>query len=192
MKMGNICSALRPQKKMLTPRDIYDLADTVDTEILARDGAELDLVSLRSPWISAFLRSPRMVEERRELFLFVVLCQALINTPPTERDATGRLLELARTRFFSDSEFWQCSVAFADIHNDLDEIFRLFYIEKANEREGLVSQMNGQTTSLRQKLIALRQDEVVRSSLEPVYGVFLKQRELHPSSVLQQCLLSIL
>ena len=130
---------------------------------------------------------------------------------------------------------------------------RLFYIEKVEEREGLVSQMSGQTTSLRQKLIALRQDEVaapaptpvpyttsapaptpvptpvpyttsapapgpsalslpllllphscpcptpshifwqvVRSSLEPVYGVFLKQRELHPSSVLQQCLLSIL
>ena len=106
------------------------------------------------------------------------------STPPTERDATGRLLELARTRFFSDSEFWQCSVAFADIHNDLDEIFRsptcllgtrvinifrrLFYIEKANEREGLVSQMNGQTTSLRQKLIALRQDEVFAPTPAPV------------------------
>ena len=32
--------------QMLTPRDIYDLADTVDTELLTRDGADLDLVSL--------------------------------------------------------------------------------------------------------------------------------------------------
>ena len=31
---------------------------------------------------------------------------------------------MARQRFFSDREFWQCAIAFADIHNTLDEIFR--------------------------------------------------------------------
>ena len=45
---------------------------------------------------------------------------------------------------------------------------RLFYIEKVEEREGLVSQMSGQTTSLRQKLIALRQDEVAAPAPTPV------------------------
>ena len=81
----------------------------------------------------------------------------------------------------------------------------------------MMSQMSSQTTSLRQKLISLRQDEVgdlleifhkipiksfinrqktnaqvVRSSLEPVYGVFLKAGHEHPGNILQQCILSLL
>ena len=92
---------------------------------------------------------------------------------------------------------------------------RLYYVE---ESDSLMSQMSSQTTSLRQKLISLRQDEVensskipilhripiilaeiklqhsqvVRSSLEPVYGVFLKAGNEHPGNILQQCILSLL
>ena len=97
-------------------------------------------VTLKSPWAAAYLRSPRMVDERRELFFFVVICSALLRSfklyylpifdcslhriPPTEKDKNERLIEMARKRFFSDNEFWQCAIAFADVHNTLDEIFR--------------------------------------------------------------------
>jgi len=176
-------------QEMIAPRDIYELADTIEAELLAQEGADLEQVTLRSPWVAAFLRSPRIVEERKELFLYVVICSALLRIPPTEKEKSQRLIEMARLRFFSDSEFWQCAIAFADIHNTLDEIFRLYYVE---ENDSLMSQMSSQTTSLRQKLISLRQDEVVRSSLEPVYGVFLKAGNEHPGNILQQCILSLL
>ena len=109
----------------------------------------------------------------------------LLRIPPTEKEKSQRLIEMARRRFFSDSEFWQCSIAFADIHSTLDEVFRwkrvifankhdhildfhllsfcwqmfvrLYYVE---ESDSLMSQMSSRTTSLRQKLISLRQDEV--------------------------------
>ena len=97
-------------------------------------------VTLKSPWAAAYLRSPRMVDERRELFFFVVICSVLLRSfnlyylpifhyslhriPPTEKEKNERLIEMARKRFFSDNEFWQCAIAFADVHNTLDEIFR--------------------------------------------------------------------
>ena len=97
-------------------------------------------VTLKSPWAAAYLRSPRMVDERRELFFFVVICSALLRSfklyylqifhrslhriSPTEKEKNERLIEMARKRFFSDNEFWQCAIAFADVHNTLDEIFR--------------------------------------------------------------------
>ena len=34
--------------------------------------------------------------------------------------------------------------------------------------------------------------QVIRSSLEPVYGTFIKSPSQHPGNVLQQCLLSLL
>ena len=37
-------------------------------------------VTLRSPWVAAYLRSPRMVDERKELFLYVVICSALLRS----------------------------------------------------------------------------------------------------------------
>ena len=69
---------------------------------------------------------------------------------------------------------------------------------------------NVETTSLRQNLISLRQDQVetpftipilhkfqfrcqfehpqvVRDSLEPVYSVFLNAKNEHPGKILQQC-----
>lgn len=82
-----------------------------------------------------------MVNERKELFFYVVICSALLRSvsglvtikhkvvsllriPATEKEKNQRLIEMARQRFFSDREFWQCAIAFADIHNTLDEIFR--------------------------------------------------------------------
>ena len=131
-----------------------------------------------------------MVDERRELFFFVVICSVLHRSfnlyylpifhcslhriPPTEKEKNERLLEMARKRFFSDNEFWQCAIAFADVHNTLDEIFRYVLLDTslvlfltigsrlyyAEEKNSLMSQMSSQITSLRQKLISLRQDEV--------------------------------
>jgi len=172
---------------MIAPRNIYDLADTVEAEQLAQEGANLEQVTSRSPWVAAYLRSPRMDDstdagkKRKELFLYVVICSALLRIPQTESEKSQRLIEMARQRFFLDSEFWQCTVSFTDIHNTLDEIFRLYYPEENG------SQMSSQTTSLRQKLISLRQDQVVRDSLEPVYSVFLNAKNEHPGKILQQC-----
>ena len=39
-------------------------------------------------------------------------------------------------------------------------MYRLYYIDKEDQKTGLMNQMTAQTTSLRQKLISLRQDEV--------------------------------
>ena len=61
---------------------------------------------------------------------------------------------------------------------------RLFYVQ------GFEKDLH--IAELKQKLLALRQDETVRSALEPVYGEFLKRPSLHPSTVLQQCILSLL
>ena len=114
----------------------------------------------------------------------------LLRIPPTEKEKSQRLIEMARRRFFLDSEFWQCTIAFADIHNTLDEIFRwririlnchwllfswqmfvrLYYVE---ENGSLMSQMSSQTTSLRQKLISLRQDEVETPLKIPILQRFL-------------------
>lgn len=183
--MGNICSSLRPQKKMLTPRDIYELAETVDLA----EGLELDECVHRSTWAQTFLKTPKMLDpiggpDRRELFFYVICCSALSRTPHTEKENTKKILILMRDRFFADSEFWQANIAFMDIHNLQDDIFRLFYVQ------GFEKEVN--TTTLRSKLLALRQDETIRSTLEPVYGEFLKRPSLHPSSVIQQCILSLL
>ena len=49
-----------------------------------------------------------------------------------------------------------------------------------------------QVDSIRSKILLLREDQVIRSSLEPVYGEFLKRKNLHPSLFLEQCILSLL
>jgi len=177
---------------MIAPRNIYDLADTVEAEQLAQEGANLEQVTSRSPWVAAYLRTKRMDDstdagkKRKELFLYVVICSALLRIPQTESEKSQRLIEMARQRFFLDSEFWQCTVSFTDIHNNLDEIFRLYYVEE-NGSQMLRMLTNVETTSLRQKLISLRQDQVVRDSLEPVYSVFLNAKNEHPGKILQQC-----
>jgi len=170
---------------MLTPRDIFELADTVELA----EGLELDECVHRSPWAQTFLKAPKMLDpiggpDRRELFFYVICCSALNRTQTIEKEKTKKILMIMRDRFFADSEFWQASVSFMDIHNLQDDIFRLFYVQ-GFEKEVHMS-------SLRQKLLALRQDETVRSALEPVYGEFLKRPNLHPSNVLQQCILSLL
>jgi len=170
---------------MVTPRDIFELADSVELV----EGLELDECVHRSPWAQTFLKAPKMLDpiggpDRRELFFYVICCSALSRTPTSEKEKTRKLLTVMRERFFADSEFWQASVAFMDIHNVQDDIFRLFHVQ------GFEKDLH--IAELKQKLLALRQDETVRSALEPVYGEFLKRPSLHPSTVLQQCILSLL
>ena len=110
---------------MVTPRDIFELADSVELV----EGLELDECVHRSPWAQTFLKAPKMLDpiggpDRRELFFYVICCSALSRTPTSEKEKTRKLLTLMRERFFADSEFWQASVAFMDIHNVQDDIFR--------------------------------------------------------------------
>ena len=111
--------------KMVTPRDIFELADSVELV----EGLELDECVHRSPWAQTFLKAPKMLDpiggpDRRELFFYVICCSALSRTPTSEKEKTRKLLTLMKERFFADSEFWQASVAFMDIHNVQDDIFR--------------------------------------------------------------------
>ena len=115
---------------MLTPRDIFELADTVELA----EGLDLDECVHRSPWAQTFLKTPKMLDpiggpDRRELFFYVICCSALIRTPTNEKENTRKILILMRDRFFADSEFWQASISFMDIHNVQDDIFR--YISRS-------------------------------------------------------------
>ena len=112
---------------MLTPRDIYELADTVELV----EGLDIEDCVHRAPWVQAFLKTPKMLDplggpDRRELFFYVICCSLLNRISPTsEKERTKRILLLMRDRFFADSDFWQATVSFMDIHNVQDEIFRL-------------------------------------------------------------------
>ena len=64
-------------------------------------------------------------------------------------------------------------------------LFFSFYYEGSQQQQS-------QVDSIRSKLLLLREDQVIRSSLEPVYGEFLKRKNLHPSMFLEQCILSLL
>jgi len=175
--MGNICPSLRPHKKMVAPRDIFDLADTVELA----EGLDLERCVHLSPWALSFLKTPKMMDpfggpERRELFFYLICCSALRRTLTKQKEKTGKILLLMRDRFFADSEFWQASISFMDIHSVQDDIFRLFYVQGFDKEVHM--------SNLRSKVLVLRQDETVRSALEPVYGEFLKSPDLHPSHVL--------
>lgn len=193
-EMGNFCFVGR-HDKMVIPRSLDELAASLEWEdtAVASDSSSSWLgvrarvaSSTAAPWARAFLATPRMQEAGRgELFLYMVCCSGL------SRAAAGgqlerRLLEEMRALFFSDSEYWQPSIPLRDIHNHVDEIFRLYHqsdLEADNVRK-----------ALRGRLLALRQDEAIRSGLEPAFAEFVKNRSFHPSQshVMQQCIMSLL
>jgi len=166
---------------MQIPRDIYELADSVESL------DDIDEAVKTSAWARAFLLSPPFLDpvggpDRRELFFFLVSCSLIIKLKEKETDKLLKLLELVRQRFFSDDQLWKANIALKDIRNVQDEIFRIYYID------GIVKNL----TLLKTHILSLRQDKAIRSSLEPVYGDFLKNPRLHPANVFQQCILSLL
>ena len=66
--------------------------------------------------------------------------------------------------------------------------------EKENKPVGLQTQvqMKADTLVLQNKIVSLKQDRTLRNELEPVFRDFIKTSHLHPGSVIQQCLLSLL
>ena len=78
---------------MLTPRDIFELADTVELA----EGLELDECVHRSPWAQTFIKAPKMLDpiggpDRRELFFYVICCSALNRTQTIEKEKTKKLI----------------------------------------------------------------------------------------------------
>ena len=66
--------------------------------------------------------------------------------------------------------------------------------EKENKQIGLQTQVQvkADMLTLQNKIVSLKQDRTLRNELEPVFREFIKTSHLHPGSVVQQCLLSLL
>ena len=108
---------------MSTPRTVEQLVDSVTVD----PGESVDRSMLQAPWVQAFLASPAMNEvTRREIFAFRVYCAWLLRTP-THQTVTKSILRKIQQRFFVDTKFYQPSIHFTDIHNVVDEIFRLVF-----------------------------------------------------------------
>ena len=110
---------------MRAPRDIFQLADTVNTDSDPRDGLTEQTMT-DSVWIRSFLQTPKMRDsrERTELLYFLVYTSILAAVEKTDQEKTRVVLEFIRARFFTDSQFYQADIALADIHNVVNDIFR--------------------------------------------------------------------
>ena len=106
---------------MLTPRTVDQLADTVNII----DGEDIEESVRQAPWAHFFLQTAQMKDpDRREIFYFLVYCSVLLRIPPEQQQSLKNILTEMGHRFFADSEFWQPSIKFTDIHNVVDDIFR--------------------------------------------------------------------
>ena len=110
---------------MRAPRDIFQLADTVNTDSDRRDQLTEQTMT-DSVWIRSFLQIPKMRDsrERTELFYFLVYTSILATVEKTDKERTRDVLEYIRARYFTDSQFYQANIAVADIHNVVNDIFR--------------------------------------------------------------------
>ena len=109
---------------MRAPRDIFQLADNVNTD---NDPDQLTEQTMTdSAWIRSFLQTPKMrnSRERTELLYFLVYTSILSAVEKTDQERTRVVLEFIRARFFTDSQFYQANIALADIHNGIKDIFR--------------------------------------------------------------------
>ena len=156
--------------------------------------------------LQAFLQTPSMKDaDRREILGYFLCCSCLLRTPADQLTTTRTILAEIQRRFFADTKFYQPSIKFTDIHNVVDEIFRLedpkifhasniFYVLIRRLYEAGLQQKSA-VISLRAKLLVLAEDEAVRCGLEAVFAEFLLRPSLHPASGLaqvQHCLLSLL
>lgn len=165
---------------MLTPRTVDQLVDAVNII----DGENVEESVRQDLWAHCFLQiAPMKDPDRKEIFYFLVYCSVLLRIPIEQQQNLKNILTEMGLRFFADNAFWQPSIKFTDIHNVVDEIFRLY-------EKGITKKQDIMT--LRAKMVMLCEDESVRSGLDPVFGDFIKRPSLHPTSVLQQCLLSLL
>jgi len=181
--MGNFFSIIfTPKKKMHVPRSLDELCDTVNwKDPQLKDWPGLEALALRSAWVKSFLDSARAREAgRAHIFLFYLACTGLEKNLGAGLDL--QLLREMQRVFFGDMEFYQPSLHFVDLNNTVDDIFSLF---------GSDLTKIDTVTKLKKKLLALKQDEAVRSGLDSAFISFLKSKQLHPSS-LHQCILSIL
>lgn len=61
---------------------------------------------------------------RKEVLLFYIYCNALNSVAPDKVSATKKILLEMQKKFFEDSKFFQPKIAFTDINNVVNEIFR--------------------------------------------------------------------
>jgi len=187
--MGNIGSMFAgSRKRMQTPRTPEELAATVElqSDLTVEESIQ------RSPWASAFnTRLPD--EEMRLLFTFLILCVALQSKDKEKQEIA---LNEIHDRVFSNNQTWIANISFRDTENVVEDIFKLYeeISDKENKQIGLHTQVQvkADTLTLQSKIVSLKQDRTLRNELEPVFRDFIKTSHLHPGSVVQQCLLSLL
>ena len=115
------------------PRDVFELVDIVAPE----DDVQVEQIVKKSMWTNAFLESPKLKCSRQkiEIFYFLVYLSQLNKIPENDIDRTKHILERIKVRYFSDSEYWQPSIAFRDIHNVVEHIFRLVNIHHSKNQK---------------------------------------------------------
>jgi len=187
--MGNIGSMFAGSRKnMQTPRTPEELAATVEIQ---SDQTVEESIQF-SPWAYAF-NSRLPDEEMRQLFVFLILCVAL-QSKDKERQEIA--LNELQDRVFSNNQTWIANISFRDTDNVVEDIFKLYesVSEKENKQIGLQTQVQvkADMLTLQNKIVSLKQDRTLRNELEPVFREFIKTSHLHPGSVVQQCLLSLL
>ena len=76
--------------------------------------------------LQAFLQTPSMKDtDLKEILGYFLCCSCLLRTPADQLTTTRNILAEIQRRFFADTKFYQPSIKFTDIHNVVDEIFRL-------------------------------------------------------------------
>ena len=110
---------------MTPPRDVFELTETINKEKdRCESNFDMEKMIKQYSWINAFLESPKMKysQERTELFYFIIHLSLLEKSD--DNKLIKAIMEMIRVRYFSDSDYWQPSVALSDIHNVVPQIFR--------------------------------------------------------------------
>ncbi|XP_023328512.1 uncharacterized protein LOC111701454 [Eurytemora carolleeae] len=177
---------------MQKPLSLDELCSTVDWKDESLQSLEswpgLEGLAEKSSWTRSFYHS-KLLKEKSAIFLFYLACTGLEKGRGAELEL-NLLLDL-QNLVFSDQEFYQTSIFFRDKNNKIDEIFRLYGsgLESPDVRSSL-ERPDGRSSLVR-SILDLKQDEAIRSALNPAFILFIKSSHLHPSS-LQHCILSLL
>ena len=79
----------------------------------------------QSHWIQSFLKTNAMKDAtKKDILIFYIYCSALNSVSPDKVSATKKILIEMQTKFFEDTKFYQPKIAFTDINNVVNEIFR--------------------------------------------------------------------
>ena len=187
-----------------TPRTVEELAALVDinNNVTLEDSIKANI------WTQNFYDSLQD-KDLKLIFIFLVLTVSLQNKEKEKQELA--LFEL-QNRVFSNNKTGIPNIRFRDTDNAVEEIFKwdlkylsldfisnIFFFSRLyentksdkenNKPVGLHTQVQikADSSTLRQKILSLKQDKTVRNELEPAFQAFIKKPR-----PFEQCLLSLL